>query len=576
MSWYHALATAFNALARRGREERQMDEEIQFHLEMEARRLVKENGLSEEEARYAAQRAFGGVEHHKDSVRDERGTSFIEDIAQDARFGLRTLRRRPGFTAIASLTLALGIGASTTLFGVVKAVLLTPLPYSRPEGIAVLWSSGKASIRRGSRTTSTRAGADIPAFANVGIFSDGAINLTENGSRTAFAPAYIDRDILPILGVKPTLGRGFTAEEDIPNGPRVVILGHDVWESRYSADPSVVGRSIQVNGQAALVVGVMPAGFRLPLDFGASGPTLIWLPLGADAVSDGAIPGPKFRQGGGNHGYYGLARLRAGATVAQANKQLADRVAQLGKEGVSEGAAVPSVCGGRRGSGDGTTQAGAARRVRRRRIRAAHRLRQRRGSPARPRRTAAARNGAARGARRGRSAAVASAPHRNRRARRNWRRVRRHLRGDRGLARTSQCACRPAPGGRGAAGSLGARIRVRDRRAGRVDRRIASGHAGLVHPPQTELRDGGRTATAGHTRPVGVRPRGGGSGARRVLVVGAGLMIRSVVNLFAIDAGIRAMASDDAALDAGCMVSDSVRVTAFHDELRRRARRCPA
>ena len=90
MAWYHAITTAFNALARRGREERQMDEEIRFHLEMEARRLVKENGLSEEEARYAAQRAFGGVERHKDSVRDERGTSFIEDVAQDARFGLRT------------------------------------------------------------------------------------------------------------------------------------------------------------------------------------------------------------------------------------------------------------------------------------------------------------------------------------------------------------------------------------------------------------------------------------------------------------------------------------------------------
>jgi len=143
VAWYHAITTAFNALARRGREERQMDEEIRFHLEMEARRLVKENGLSEEEARYAAQRAFGGVERHKDSVRDERGTSFIEDVAQDARFGLRTLRRRPGFTVVAALTLALGIGASTTLFGVVKAVLLTPLPYSRPEGIAVLWSSWK-------------------------------------------------------------------------------------------------------------------------------------------------------------------------------------------------------------------------------------------------------------------------------------------------------------------------------------------------------------------------------------------------------------------------------------------------
>src|SRR4029453_3542554 len=193
MAWYHALATAFNALARRGREERQMDDEMQFHLEMEARRLVKEKGLSDEEARYAAQRAFGGVARHKDSVRDERGTSWIEDLAQDARFGLRTLRRRPGFTAVASLTLALGIGASTTLFGVVKAVLLTPLPYNRPEGIAVLWSSWKGFDQTWLSYDEYEGWkSDIPAFANVGIFSDGAINLTENGESGRFRAGALD------------------------------------------------------------------------------------------------------------------------------------------------------------------------------------------------------------------------------------------------------------------------------------------------------------------------------------------------------------------------------------------------
>ena len=100
---------------------------------------------------------------------------------------------------------------------------------------------------------------------------------------------FIDRDILPILGVQPALGRSFTADEDVPNGPSVVILGNDVWQRRYGGDPSVVGRSIQVNGQAAQVVGVMPAGVKLPLDFGASGPTLIWLPSTSRAGSDALI-----------------------------------------------------------------------------------------------------------------------------------------------------------------------------------------------------------------------------------------------------------------------------------------------
>src|SRR4029079_13762923 len=176
--------------------------EMRFHLDMEARRLMSEKGLSEDDARQAAKRAFGGVERHKDSVRDELGTSLIEDLAQDIKFGIRTLRRRPGFTTVASLTLALGIGASTTLFGVVKAVLLTPLPYSRPEGIAVLWSAWKGFDQTWLSYDEYEGWkSDIPAFANVGIFSDGAINLTENGESERLRAGYLDRDILPILGV---------------------------------------------------------------------------------------------------------------------------------------------------------------------------------------------------------------------------------------------------------------------------------------------------------------------------------------------------------------------------------------
>ena len=158
---------------------------------------------------------------------------MLEDLAQDARFGFRTLRRRPGFTAVASLTLALGIGASTALFGVVKAVLLTPLPYSRPEGIAVLWSSWTGFDQTWlSYDEYEEWKTDIPAFANVGIFSDGAVNLTEDGESERIRTGFIDRDILPILGVQPALGRNFTAEEDIPNGPAVIILRDDVWRSR--------------------------------------------------------------------------------------------------------------------------------------------------------------------------------------------------------------------------------------------------------------------------------------------------------------------------------------------------------
>src|SRR5688572_26718548 len=200
MAWYHAVRTAFDALVRRGREERIMDDEIRFHLEMEARRLVTEKRMSEEDAALAAKRAFGGVERYKEAVRDERGTSWLEDLAQDARFGFRTLRRRPGFTAVASLTLALGIGASTALFGVVKAVLLTPLPYGNPEGIAVLWSSWKGFEQTWLSYDEYEGWkADIPAFANVGLYSDGAVNLTENGESERLRAGFLDREVFRVL-----------------------------------------------------------------------------------------------------------------------------------------------------------------------------------------------------------------------------------------------------------------------------------------------------------------------------------------------------------------------------------------
>src|SRR5690348_14807550 len=127
MAWYHEIASSLGALFGKRRQELELEEELRFHVEMEAQRYV-ESGLAPEEARRRARRDFGGVERHKDDVRDERGTSWFWDGWSDIRFAGRSLLRRPALTAIATLTLALGIGATTTLFGVVKQVLLTPLP----------------------------------------------------------------------------------------------------------------------------------------------------------------------------------------------------------------------------------------------------------------------------------------------------------------------------------------------------------------------------------------------------------------------------------------------------------------
>lgn len=257
-------------------------------------------------------------------------TSSLADAARDARLAWRALRRQSAFTALVVLTLAFGIGATTTLFAVVRGVLLTPLPYKEADGIAVLWSAWKGFDQTWLSYDEYEGWkAGIPSFTNVGLYSDGAANLTDGDRSERVRSASIDREVLPVLGISPIMGRNFTAEEDRPNGPSAVILGYDVWQRRYGADPALVGRSIQVNGNAVPVIGVLPAGFKLPLDFTSGAATGIYLPLATDAESEGALPGPEFRHGGGSHGFYAVARLAAGATIASANAQLSQKVAAL-------------------------------------------------------------------------------------------------------------------------------------------------------------------------------------------------------------------------------------------------------
>src|SRR5690348_10381849 len=142
MAWYHEMASSLASLFRRRHQDAEMEEEMRFHLEMEARRRV-DGGMSERDATLGARRDFGGVERHKDDTRDERGTSSFFDTWSDVRFAVRSLRHRPGLAAAATLTLALGIGATSAVFGVVKHVLLTPLPYDRPDHVVAVWSAWK-------------------------------------------------------------------------------------------------------------------------------------------------------------------------------------------------------------------------------------------------------------------------------------------------------------------------------------------------------------------------------------------------------------------------------------------------
>jgi putative ABC transport system permease protein len=284
---------------------------------------------------YRSMTARGGLfarRHRNDGTEEERPRR-LHDGWSDVRFAVRSLRRRGGFTAVAAITLALGIGATTTLFGVVKQVLLTPLPYGNPDGIAVVWSAWKGFDQTWLSYDEWEGWrARIPAFSDIGLWTDGSATLDDDAPER-IRSANVHANVFPILGVKPEVGRSFTTEEDQPGGPRVVMLSYGLWQRRFGSDPAVVGRDIRISGRAATVVGVMPAGFRLPLDFGANGQAEAWFPLATDAAAEGAVPGPEFPKGGSNHGFYAVARLAPGATAATANAQLRALVAELEQYG---------------------------------------------------------------------------------------------------------------------------------------------------------------------------------------------------------------------------------------------------
>jgi predicted permease len=251
--------------------------------------------------------------------------TFLEEFTQDLRFGGRTLRRNPGFAAIAILTLALGIGANAAIFSVVNAVLLRPLPWSDPDRAVMIWSKWTAFDK-----TWVASGEVVDykkrsrALSDVAAWSDGQVNLTGDGEPERVAAANVSANLFPVLGAQPMIGRVFSGPEDVPNGPNVVVLGFGLWKRRYASDPSIVNRTILINGQSFQVLGVMPPDFVLPTDFQNPEPTQLWTPLQMDPASTDH----------GNHGLYAAGRLQPGATVRQAADELSGIARAMTSEGL--------------------------------------------------------------------------------------------------------------------------------------------------------------------------------------------------------------------------------------------------
>ena len=238
---------------------------------------------------------------------------FFETAWQDLRFGVRTLRRNLGFAAIAVTTLALGIGANAAIFSVVNAVLLRPLPWSEPDRAVMIWSRwvsfDKTWVAEGEVVDYRKRSRTL---VEVAAWGEGQVNLTGDGEPQRVAAASVTANLFSTLGVKPLLGRTFTAAEDVANGPNVVVLGFGLWNRRYGADRSLMGRTVLIDGESHQVLGVMPPDFVLPTDFRNPQPTELWVPQRLDPASTDH----------GSHGLYAVGRLAPGATVHQAAAEL--------------------------------------------------------------------------------------------------------------------------------------------------------------------------------------------------------------------------------------------------------------
>ena len=276
MRWLDALWFRVRGLWRR-RLELDLDDELQFHLDHLERQYV-ERGYNAADAAAAARREFGVAANLKEDLREVRGVGLIDAFVSDVQYGTRLMWRNPGFAAAALLTIALGIGATTAVFTVVYGVVLRPLPYREPSRLVSIWSTApRMGLPRAFVTAANYRDwiAQNQSFESLALVRHiGNFNITGGGEPERVQGARVTASLFTTLGVMPALGRGFVEGEETIGQEFVVILGDGLWTRRFGRDPSVIGRSVQLNGQPYEIVGVMPPGFAYP-----SGDFDIWVPF---------------------------------------------------------------------------------------------------------------------------------------------------------------------------------------------------------------------------------------------------------------------------------------------------------
>ena len=302
----------FRALLRRRDVERELEEELRFHLDKAIEQNVA-RGMSHEEAVRAALFRFGRVENIKEECRDARGLRPLEEMWQDLRYGARKLLKSPGFSLVAVMTLALGIGANTAIFSVVNAVLLRPLPFERPEELVRVFGTNarRSSFSRPhSYLNFNDMRAQNQTFEALAAYGGATSALSGSDAPEQITGVISSGDIFRVLGTRPLMGRLLEPGDERPGGSNVVVISHGLWQRRFGGDPQIVGRAIKLDGREREVVGVTPSDFSFEFVTGAAD---FWMPI------DPAEGPYKSR---GSIFLEAIGRLKPGVSVAQAGADM--------------------------------------------------------------------------------------------------------------------------------------------------------------------------------------------------------------------------------------------------------------
>ena len=311
-------------LPRRDESDRELAEELETHLQMQ----IEENlraGMSPHEARRRALVKLGGVAQAKEECHRRRGFPMLEDLGRDLRYGLRVLLKKPGFTSIAVLTLALGIGANATIFSLVNALLLRPVEgVEAPERLVSIYTSDFSSGLYGGSSyldyLDFRDQAD--AFTGMAAFEEAIANLNFGGEAERLRGQAVTGNYFSVLGVKPVAGRTLLPGDDADRAPQTVVISHSLWRRRFNSDRSLIGNGLTLDGRTYTLVGVAAESFR-GTRLGPASPDY-WVPL---ARPDTASPDAR-----GNRGIDIVGRLRDGVTLEQAQEQISAVAARLARE----------------------------------------------------------------------------------------------------------------------------------------------------------------------------------------------------------------------------------------------------